>query len=240
MGRLDFFLYITYITALIPLLVFLFNLNKNKNISTRVIFYYVVYSLVNEVLMYFLRSRHFKYDIELEAILMWSFTFFEFLFFSIFLYYSLSKKTNRRLLQIASLFFVLSAVLNLVFNFSQSSNVRVFDTLPISISAITLIIFCIIYLFEKIQSPEIGFVYATPNFWIVVGIMIYFAGTFFLFLQYSELSVQEQDNFWIINWICIILKNIFFSIAFYLSDKRENPPYEKTLTSNAEMELNKN
>lgn len=190
--------------------------------------------------MYFLRSRHFKYDTELEAILMWSFTFFEFLFFSIFLYYSLSKKTNRRLLLIASILFVLSAVLNLVFNFSQSSHVNVFDTLPISISAITLIIFCIIYLFEKIQSPEIGFVYATPNFWVVVGIMIYFAGTFFLFLQYSELSVQEQDNFWIINWICIILKNIFFSIAFYLTEKSKNPTYENSLIPNAEMELNKN
>lgn len=160
---------------------------------------------------------------ELEAITVASYTIFEYFFFAFFLYFSLKNINNKKALQIGSLVFTLSAILNLYSNLTSSVNIQVFDTLTVSVSAITLIIFCLIFLFEKIQKPDIGFIYAKKSFWIVVGIMIYFSGTFFLFLQYSELSEKEQENFWIINWFCIILKNIFFAIAFYLPEETNNP-----------------
>ncbi len=220
---MNYFFYLTYATFFIPLLVFLFNFKKNKDISARVIFAYVLYSILNEVVLYLLRDNRTPGSETIEAAFVWSFTVFEFLFLAFFLYITLTKKSNKRALLIGSSIFGVTAFLNLFANIKGAKNIEVFDTIPVTVSALTLIIFCIVYLFEKIQSPEIEFIYAGSNFWIIIGIMIYFSGTFFLFLQYSELTDKEQESFWIINWFCILLKNILFAIAFYLpSDKSQS------------------
>lgn len=230
---MNYFLYITHITGFLPLLVFLFNLKENRNKPIRVIIYYIVYSLINEGILAFLRSEVYKGGKEIEAIIVASFTILEYFFFALFLYLSLNNNRNKKALQLGSIIFGISAILNLYSNLHSSSKIEVFDTLTVSISAISLIVFCLVFLFEKIQKPEIGFIYAKKSFWIVIGIMIYFSGTFFLFLQYSELSEKEQENFWIINWFCIIIKNIFFAIAFYLQEENLNsiPDNESDLFS---------
>lgn len=219
---MNYFLYITYLTAVLPLLVFLLKIKNNRNKPIRVIVFYIVYSLLNEAFLVFLRQNTNSENKKIEAVSIASFTIIEYLFFAYFLYSSLHNTKNKKALMIGSAVFLIAAVLNIYITFTSSSaRIQTFDTLTVSVSAITLIIFCLIFLFEKIQKPDIGFIYAKKSFWVVVGIMIYFSGTFFLFLQYSELSEQEQENFWIINWFCIILKNIFFAIAFYLPEESE-------------------
>ena len=86
--------------------------------------------------------------------------------------------------------------------------------MSVSISAIIILFYSILFLFDLIQKPEIEFVYATFEFWIIVGIMIYFSGTFFLFLQIQRLTREELESFWAINLVGNILKTILFGIAF--------------------------
>jgi drug/metabolite transporter (DMT)-like permease len=118
-----------------------------------------------------------------------------------------------------SIIFLIVAVSNLIQSYQVTSSDL--DSIPIAVSSLILITGSILYFYETIQNPEIGFIYSKPSFWVVVGIMIYFSGTFFLFLQYDNLSMQERDNFWIINIICFILKNIFFSISFILKPENQ-------------------
>lgn len=197
----------------------MFHYKRNKKSSARVVFYYVVYSIINEIILYLLRIDPLRNN-KIEAGLVWSFTVIEFIFFGLYFYLILTKKTNKKALLFAAIAFAITAAINLIINIKGFDKNYAFDTIPVSVSAITFIIFSIVFLFERIQFTEIEFIYERSNFWIIIGIMIYFSGTFFLFLQYSELSDQEKDSFWIINWFCILLKNIFFSIGFYLKEEK--------------------
>lgn len=169
--------------------------------------------------MWYLRDKNYFNNHPLtQSIFYSSYTIIEFLFFSFYLYKSLHTRIFRISIQFSIALFILIAFFN-IYNTLKLNGKEVIDSIPIATSSIILIIFSILYLFEEIQNPKVNFIYNKSSFWIIIGIMIYFSGTFFLFLQYSDLSNTDQDNFWIINLICIILKNIFFSIAFTLSEK---------------------
>jgi len=64
------------------------------------------------------------------------------------------------------------------------------------------------------NKPQVIFIYQEPPFWFVVGFIIYFSGTLFLFIQASNLDRDSREDFWIINYFLNITKNILFAIAF--------------------------
>lgn len=154
------------------------------------------------------------------------FTIIEYCFFSFYLYQLLRNGVFKNILIYSSCFFLLIAFYNLYTIISNRQANNLIDTIPVSTSALILIIFSILYLFEEIQSPKIGFVYENPAFWVTVGIMIYFSGTFFLFLQYSDLSISDKRNFWTINLICVILKNIFITVSFLLKPNKKSSSFD--------------
>jgi hypothetical protein len=86
--------------------------------------------------------------------------------------------------------------------------------LPASIESLLIVAFSIFYLFDQMNKPQVIFIYQEPNFWFVVGFIIYFSGTLFLFIQASNLTKEVRDNFWKINLFSTIIKNILFAIAF--------------------------
>jgi hypothetical protein len=218
----DFLQILAYLTLLLPFVVYLILIKKNNNKLSRVIFYYLAYSIGNEILMFFL-NKFGIYNLHpnTRPVLYAIFTIIEFILLGYYLHESFKSKFFKRSLLFCGIIFLITAFTNLFFIVFSHFDSQLIDTVPVSTSALILLIFSILYFFEEIQAPEIGFIYSNPRFWIVVGIMIYFSGTFFFFLQYSNLSVKDQDNFWIINLICIILKNIFFSISFMLPHKNE-------------------
>ncbi|KYP14681.1 MAG: hypothetical protein A1D16_09790 [Flavihumibacter sp. CACIAM 22H1] len=154
-----------------------------------------------------------------DFLLLSTFTIIEYIILASYLYILLKTLILKRLLLVFSLVFLLVAIGNIIIGFR--SNSLEFDTVPIAVSSIILISGSITYFFESIQNPNITFIYSKSSFWVVVGIMIYFSGTFFLFLQYDNLSQQERANFWTINLICFVLKNIFFSISFTLKPENQ-------------------
>jgi len=74
----------------------------------------------------------------------------------------------------------------------------------------------VFFLFQELNNPHTLFIYQNSNFWFVFGILMYLAGNFFLFLQASNVSAEDRDAYWSINFICNILKNLLFALAFYL------------------------
>lgn len=208
---------LAYITFLLPLIFFLLNYKKSKNTISRVVFLYIAYSVCNEILMillsiYGISLSHPNLQPSLYAL----FTVIEFFFLGYYLYLSLSNKYFKYSLGFFSILFLFIAIYNFYYNIASTIKSTIIDTIPVSTSALILIIYSILFLFEQIQNPRISFIYSNPNFWVIIGIMVYFSGTFFLFLQYSDLSNTEKSSYWTINLICIILKNIFFSISFLL------------------------
>lgn len=213
---------LAYTTLVLPLLILLIRFKRVNNKLSRVILFYLLYSISNEVLMAVLADLNFTVSYpNTRPILYAIFTIIEFLLLSIYLYNCLRSKHFRLAQIFFGIVFLITALINLFLLISSNSKSELIDTIPVSTSALILIIFSILYLFEEIQTPKIEFIYANPKFWITIGIMIYFSGTFFFFLQFSDLSSDDQSNFWKINLVCIILKNIFFTISFLLPPQPE-------------------
>ena len=97
-----------------------------------------------------------------------------------------------------------------------------FDSIPVGIEAIAIILMCVYYLFIQIKGVNDLFVYSTSNFWIMITFLIYISGTFFLgimaenYLQSKAFRAQYMIQYIIINSTFNVLKNILFSIAMLM------------------------
>ena len=93
-----------------------------------------------------------------------------------------------------------------------------FDSLPTGIEAIILIIFSILCLLEILNSNDI---FKKSKTWISFGIIIYFSGSFFLFiLSSSNLKYEAFANdYAMIVSIFNIVKNLLFSTAVIVESK---------------------
>jgi hypothetical protein len=80
--------------------------------------------------------------------------------------------------------------------------------------SILIVSYCIFYLFDQLNKPQVIFIYQEPSFWFVVGLMVYLSGTLFLFIQADALDTELRRNFWKILLSATIVKNILFAIAF--------------------------
>jgi len=201
-------------------------LKRFNHLALRVILIYILYSFINDVAILILMRQGIS-----VLYLLASFTVIEYTLFALFFYLlSTSKKFNRFLLILSVLFYLL-AIVNFVFLGAYEN----FDSLPASVEAFIIIIYCIYYFYDQLNKPQVTFIYSTFHFWITIGIFIYVAGTFFLFVQYSILSESQRTFFWIITLISNILKNILFTISFIIpskpsdSNKKLEKPYDKIL-----------
>lgn len=51
-------------------------------------------------------------------------------------------------------------------------------------------------------------------FWIILGFLVYLAGSFFIYTFADEIDRSDLMQFWFVTFIFNTIKNIFFSIAF--------------------------
>jgi len=199
-------------------------IKRINNLALRVIFIYIVYSLFNDVLLLYLTNQKISVLFPLSL-----FTVIEYSLFTLFFYYLSDKIKFKRFVVLLSMLFYGLAIINFFF-LGKSKG---FDSIPATIEAFLIIVYCIYYFYSQLNKPQVSFIYSTFHFWIAIGIFIYVAGTFFLFVQYSILSEKEIRSFWIINLISNILKNILFSISFIIpskpsdSNKKMEKPYGK-------------
>jgi hypothetical protein len=140
------------------------------------------------------------------------FTVVEFAVFTYVLYSIIDNKVFRKIIvSTAAAFFIFAISM---YFYGIGDDKKSFDSLPASVESILIVAYSIFYLFDQMNKPQIIFIYQEPNFWFVVGFIIYFSGTLFLFIQASNLDREIRDNFWKINLFLNIAKNILFAIAF--------------------------
>ncbi|MDH7463932.1 hypothetical protein QEG73_21700 [Chitinophagaceae bacterium 26-R-25] len=155
------------------------------------------------------------------------FTIVEFILFATFFYFTLQKKLIKNIILVISPIFLFFSIF---YNFSAAAS---FDSIPVTIEGILIISLCICYFFEQLNQMNNEFIYSKAEFWAVAGIMLYLAGTFFLFVQAGQLSHNTQRTFWVINLGCNVLKNIMFAVAFSINKNnyqnlRNNPRISQT------------
>jgi len=201
------------ISSLLPIVSFFFL--KEKKSGLWVIFFYLIYSLFSDLFL-----NHI-YDKIAPFFGFRMFTIVEYSAVTYYFYQILRNTTVRQIVPVISLLFVGYCIYDLI-----SSKFSHFDSIPVAIEAILIIGFCIIVLFEKIKRTDTLFIYSTSDFWIAVSFLIYFAGTFFLYIYAQNYMNNEKflNNYNLINSSFVTLRNILIAIAFLIKPKVENYP----------------
>ena len=186
--------------------VYFFRKQKDKPLS--LIISYLIYCILAD----FFINKHFKLGFRL-------FTVVEYFFLSRFFYVVSKNIFPRKVIQWGSLLFILVCIIDF-FESKEST----FDSKPTGISALLIISYSLVFLFEQIKVPNQVFIYTSRTFWIATALIIYFSGTFFVFLfsQGSNDSSQFENTYSLINYTFSILRNLFFAIAFLIPPEKEN------------------
>ena len=215
-------LYSGILAPLLPLIFFfLFKINSHQR-TLRVILVYIIYCIINEGLGYYLQRVQNSYF----AFLLYSFTIIEFSFFCYFIYLILPKNFVKRLTPFLWISFIIFTV---IYYFFYNKG-REFDSFSIGVEAIIVISLCAYYLFSQVKGSNDLLIYSTFNFWVVITFLLYFSGTFFLYLFTDKMlmSPEFQKLYFIINISFNIFKNILLCVAMTMKvEKSVNYPANK-------------
>jgi len=148
------------------------------------------------------------------------FTLFEFGLISYFIFSNLNSKIKNGLFAICSSFFLIAFFYENILSSQQN-----FNSISTGISALIILLYSIHFLFHKINSNEN--ISLDNNFTLIVSFVIYFAGTFFIYIltKNNFFDKNFQHLYSLINSVVLMLRNILISVAFIQS------VYEKKNTS---------
>lgn len=215
---------------LLPLLVFLIFFRKSKSeTGIRLIVAYSSIIFFINFLMLHWGKFPLLYD---------SFTLIEFLFFGWFLHSQLKSRTSKKVLRIACLLFTFCYIAFTVYTKSAAdtssipTNQVVMDSIPIGFETIIILAFCFFFLYERTKDTTTLFIYNTYQFWIILGIVLYLAGSFFIYIFCNYLSPVEVRKYWVVTNFFSILRTAFFVIAIIYNTK---PPRNNRLSLDFEL-----
>jgi hypothetical protein len=156
-----------------------------------------------------------------------AFTFFEFGLLATFFYSIISNKIFKKVILLASLFFVSAIAIN--YNIGKTQKI---DAVPIGIETIIILVCSFYYLYEQMNIIDDSLIYSRYHFLMVIGIMVYLGGSLFIYMFANQAKDNVLDSFWFLTYAFYILKNILFLLAIRISIKRlrsisNKPHYEK-------------
>jgi hypothetical protein len=203
-------LYTSLFSDFLPLVFFLLFKKNNKEKTLRVIFYYILYCIINDFLSIYFQIIHSPLAFSLLAL----FSVAEFTFFCLFYNYLVPPGLMKKSLPFIWIVFFLVALLDFFF----IDNPKSFDSVTIGVESLFTIILCIYYLIIQIKGSNDLFVYSTSNFWIIITFLIYLSGLFFLYIT-AESMIDDKKfhvQYVIINSVFVILKNILLAVAMLM------------------------
>jgi len=216
----NLFSYTDIFSNFLPILLFLFFLGKVKDdVGLRIIIGYAVANFVINFIIAITSTKNtFLYE---------GFTLVEFVLFIFFIYSQLKNKTGRVAIVVSTIAF---AVFFLMYTYFGKA-VKGIDSIPIGVETIIILGFSFYYLYHRMNDTTTLFIYNTHQFWVILGIVLYLAGSFFIYIFASYLRNYNLEDYWFITNIFSILKNIFFSIAIFNQAK----PSKESIKYNLEL-----
>ena len=89
------------------------------------------------------------------------------------------------------------------------------------ISAFWFILLSILFYFKQIENPPVEKIKTYPMFWVVTGVITYFAGNFFLYAANLMVANENLYQLYIpIHTFFAVAKNSLFAYGIYLENKR--------------------
>jgi hypothetical protein len=114
--------------------------------------------------------------------------------------------------------FLLIAVINAIWGNGFYS----FPTTTVGLYSVTGMVLAISYFIYLLRTLEVVYLERLPMFWISAGLLIYFAGSFLLWigLNYINYDFSFFYSIYQINSVVTIVLNLFFTVAICLNPAR--------------------
>ena len=174
---------------------------------------YLSYGLIAD----FILNAHFDKIIGIEFIGFRLYTIIEYALITLYFTKILYKKNFLASISISVILFALIVI----FDFALRTK-ETFDSVPVGASALLILFYCTLFLFEKIKDTQ-KIIYHNNSFWIICGLIFYFSGTFFIFIGYKYYNSKEYNEIYsLINYFFSVIRNVFVLVAIAKSGRKNN------------------
>lgn len=139
------------------------------------------------------------------------YTYLEYLSFASIFYLILKNKAYKKTILILSCFFTVFEIAHCLLIKSGRT-----DSIAIGVESILIFIYIFLFFWEALNNPKGEFIYSHYGFWMVIGLLIYLGGSFFINLLANSISKEEFDKYWYLNYIADTVKTLFFAIGLLI------------------------
>lgn len=130
----------------------------------------------------------------------------------------LRNRTQKIIYFLLMTFFIGFHVLDLI----KWESIKDFPSIPSTIECILLILLSILFFIRLFNESDIINLVTYPHFWMVSGLLLFFAGTFFMNIV-GNLTIKENNlgfNIYDIHSYLNIFLNIIYTITLWLGSRR--------------------
>lgn len=201
----NLFVYLATFSSLLPILLFFLFYNKiKKERLLQIILAYSFFELFTNILTFFLTMKGviFTYFI---------FTNIEYILFAFLFYFSITNKTFKKIIAFGNVLFLIFSI-----SYFLLTKYQTFDSIPIGVETILILFFAFYYLYEQMESTSQTLIYDRFAFWLIAGIMIYLAGSFFIYIFTNNVDIETRHFYWMFTNVFTIIKNVLFAIGILI------------------------
>lgn len=191
---------------------------KNNQPWSRVLIFYLFYSIFSDLILDQLSIKFFNSELYSFRV----FTIVEYISISLITFFISESSRIRRLILFFSLFFILSLIIDL-----STNSIENFDSLPTGVESILILFYCILILYEQITTGKPLFSFAVL---FSFSMILFFSGTFFLFIM-SQNNFENEEFSVLYDYIVAISKilmTLLISLGL-LANRKIAPKHHRTL-----------
>ncbi|MDQ3681856.1 MAG: hypothetical protein M3352_02135 [Bacteroidota bacterium] len=214
----DLFYFLVYITDILLIVLYFIFFKHTKTVKPLVVI--IIYCVIDLIINYFVEVFPFRVMFFLYSF----FTLAEYILFTTFFWLNIKSKSFRNVVILTAVLFTIFLLI-----YYNVTTTQVLDSIPIGIETILILIYSFYYLYEQMNDTNNLFIYTTYPFWIVTGIMIYLAGSFFIYIFANQVDREILLKYWFLTNVFYVIKNILFAIAILIHVKQSKSPHPAKL-----------
>lgn len=200
---------IAQLSLALPILVMLFRFKR----FTKLFWTLAVLLLVALIISY---SAYILYQNRTNNMyLLHIYTVLEYALWSIFYYQLFEKKVAKKIIVSMLLLFVIFSITNTIY----WQSLEMFNSYSRSVESAFLLCFAIAWFYKVFVDSKIIKLESHPVFWINSGVLVYFSGSFLLFITNNflvHISRQQFFEAWALHGLFLIIHYLFIAIGIWL------------------------
>ncbi len=220
----NFILNLSVYTEILPIIFYLVFRKRINDKKLQVVFFllaltfmidlyglYAIWKQINNCLTY-------NVNLAIEAVCLY-----------IFFYQIFKSRPLKKVILFTGVFYVLYWSYKFI---SVGGSSKILNTCE-TVLNISVFAFAIYYFYEHVIKINAISVFSQPTFWVVTAYLIYIAGTFFLLLYLPSLTKYDQEKYYVLNYVFIVIRTILLSIAMFMQAEDAEDPEKRLRGSSA-------